>query len=404
MTDNASEEWRETTLGEFAPFVYGKGLPKAKRNPNGDVPIYGSNGVIGFHDEALTDGPTIIIGRKGTIGAVHYSPAPCWPIDTTFFVEGDDAELARFRYYAMSVLNLKDMNSDTAVPGLNRGSAHAVEMLVPSESAQRRVSAALGALDDKIELNARMNETLDETARALFRAWFVDFAPVRAKMSGAWRRGESPPGLPAALYDAFPDAMADSALGEIPAGWEVKGLDEIAQFRNGLALQKLRPKEGEGRLPVVKIAQLRSGRADSGEWATSDITPECVIDDGDVIFAWSASLMVKVWTGGRAALNQHLFKVTSSEYPAWFYLEWVKSHLPEFRRIAEDKTTTMGHIKRGHLAEAKCVVPDRALLSAADDIFADTLAKRIADDVQSFTLAEVRDTLLPKLLSGEISA
>ena len=161
MTDNAKPEWRETTLGEFAPFTYGKGLPKAKRNPDGGVPIYGSNGVIGFHDEALTNGPTIIIGRKGTIGAVHYSAAPCWPIDTTFFVEGDDAELARFRYYALSVLNLREMNSDTAVPGLNRTSAHSLEMRVPGESAQRRISAALGALDDKIDLNARMSETLD---------------------------------------------------------------------------------------------------------------------------------------------------------------------------------------------------------------------------------------------------
>lgn len=311
----ANAERRKTTLGEFAPFVYGKGLPKSKRNPNGGVPVYGSNGVIGFHDEALTDGPTIIIGRKGTIGAVHYSPVPCWPIDTTFFVEVADAELARFKYYAMSVLGMKEMNSDTAVPGLNRNSAHALEMVVPNEPEQRRISAALGALDDKIALNARMNETLDEMASALFRAWFVDFVPVRAKISGAWRRGESMPCLPAALYDMFPDAMEDSALGEIPAGWEVKGLDEIARFRNGLALQKFRPKEGEGRLPVVKIAQLRSGQADGGEWATSDITPDCVIDNGDVIFAWSGSLMVKIWTGGRAALNQHLFKVTSSEYP-----------------------------------------------------------------------------------------
>ena len=183
----------------------------------------------------------------------------------------------------------------------------------------------------------------------------------------------------------------------------MKGLDEIAQFRNGLALQKFRPKEGEGRLPVVKIAQLRSGRANGGEWATSDITPDCVIDNGDVIFAWSASLMVKIWTGGRAALNQHLFKVASSEYPAWFYLHWVEWHLPEFRRIAQDKTTTMGHIKRQHLTEAKCAVPDRALLSAADEIFADTLARRVAAGVQSFTLSEIRDTLLPKLLSGEAS-
>ena len=278
------------------------------------------------------------------------------------------------------------------------------EFPLPPVAVQRRVSAALGALDAKIEANARMSETLDEMSSALFRAWFVDFVPVRAKMSGEWRRGETLPGLPAEFWDMFPDTLRETALGEAPVGWGVKALDEIAQFRNGLALQKFRPKDGEGRLPVVKIAQLRSGRADGGEWATSGINPECVIDNGDVIFAWSASLIVKIWTGGRAALNQHLFKVTSSEYPAWFYLHWVESHLPEFRRIAEDKTTTMGHIKRSHLTEALCAVPDRALLNAADGIFADTLTQRIAADVQSSTLAEIRDTLLPKLLSGEVSA
>jgi len=429
LTDNADihpdrperppSEWRKTTLGEAAVLSAKTVSPSEL----GDVPYIGlehiapdalrlsGNGAASDVVSAKTSFQKgdILFGKlRPYFRKVALAPFDGICSTDIWVVKPAKGVDARFLFYAMANQDFVDMAAresvGTRMPRAKWEYAARYEFPLPPISAQRRVSATLGALDDKIELNARMNETLDETARALFRAWFVDFAPVRAKMSGAWRRGESPPGLPAALYDAFPDAMSDSALGEIPAGWEVKALDEIAQFRNGLALQKLRPKEGEGRLPVVKIAQLRSGRADSGEWATSDITPECAIDDGDVIFAWSASLMVKVWTGGRAALNQHLFKVTSSEYPAWFYLEWVKSHLPEFRRIAEDKTTTMGHIKRGHLNEAKCVVPDRALLSAADDIFADTLAKRVAADVQSFTLAEVRDTLLPKLLSGEISA
>ena len=273
---------------------------------------------------------------------------------------------------------------------------------IPSLPEQRRIAGILGALDDKIALNRRMNATLEGMAQALFRHWFVDYEPVRAKMSGRWRRGESLAGMLAELWDAFPARLAPTALGEAPAGWVVRSLDEIAQFRNGLALQKYRPKDGEESLPVVKIAQLRSGRADSGELATRDITPECVIDSGDVIFAWSASLMVKVWCGGKAALNQHLFKVTSSEYPRWFYLHWLEAHLPEFRRIAADKTTTMGHIKRQHLSEAKCVTPSRPLLDAADGILGDLYAQRVALEVQSSKLAEMRDALLPQLLSGEL--
>ena len=204
------------------------------------------------------------------------------------------------------------------------------------------------------------------------------------------------------IADLFPDRLVDSELGPIPEGWEVKALDRIANFQNGLALQKFRPTENEKRLPVVKIAQLRSGQADSGEWATEKITPECIVDDGDVIFSWSGSLMVKIWCGGRAALNQHLFKVTSSKYPKWFYLYCIESHLPEFQSIAGDKATTMGHIKRHHLSEAKCAVPDLTRFAATNDTFSDLLAKRISNVLESRSLAALRDVLLPKLISGQI--
>ena len=267
---------------------------------------------------------------------------------------------------------------------------------LPPLPEQRRIAHILGTLDDKIELNRRMNETLDEMARAIFKDWFVDFGPVRAKMEGR------APYLPDDIWKLFPDSLVDSELGQIPNGWEVKALDEIANFRNGLALQKFRPKENEDRLPVVKIAQLRSGYTKDGPWASANITPECVIDDGDVIFAWSGSLMVKVWCGGQGALNQHLFKVTSAEYPKWLCFHYTNHHLPEFQRIAADKTTTMGHIKRHHLSDAKCAVPSRDLLSATDEILDNLLVRSIAASVESRTLAAMRDTLLPKLVSGEV--
>ena len=391
MTDNASAEWRKTTLGDFAPFVYGKGLPKAKRNPNGDVPIYGSNGVIGFHDEALTAGPTIIIGRKGTIGAVHYSPVPCWPIDTTFFVEDDDAELARFRYYAMSVLNLKEMNSDTAVPGLNRGSAHALEMLVPSESDQRRVSAALGALDDKIELNARMNETLDETARALFRAWFVDFVPVRAKMSGAWRRGESPPGLPAALYDAFPDDMADSELGEIPAGWGKTTLGDFAPFVYGKGLPKAKRNQN-GDVPIY---------GSNG-----------IIGFHDKALTNGPTIII----GRKGTIGA----IHYSPVPCWpidttFFVESDSSELARFRYYAMsvlnlkdmNSDTAVPGLNRASAHALEMLVPSEsacAAIAAFGEYAAECDSRIRANTAESRSLAAIRDTLLPKLLSGEISA
>ena len=268
--------------------------------------------------------------------------------------------------------------------------------LLPRLSEQRAIAHILGTLDDKIELNRRMNRTLEEMARAIFQDWFVDFGPVRAKLEGR------EPYLPPELWDLFPDRLVDSELGEMPEGWEVKALDEIADYRNGLALQKFRPKESEGRLPVVKIAQLRKGRADSEEWAKETITPDCIIDDGDVVFSWSGSLMIKVWSGGRAALNQHLFKVTSREYPKWFYLHRIESNLTEFQDIAADKATTMGHIKREHLSGAKCVIPSQTILAVADGTFSNLLSQQISYDLQSRTLAVQRDALLQKLISGKI--
>ena len=265
----------------------------------------------------------------------------------------------------------------------------------PEIGEQRAIAHILGTLDDKIELNRRMNKTLEAMARALFKSWFVDFDPVRAKMAGRET------GLSQHLACLFPDRLVESELGEIPEGWEVSPLDEIAVFQNGLALQKYRPQVNEERLPVVKIAQLRSGKTDGGEWATSNIRPECIIDDGDVVFSWSGSLMVTVWCSGRAALNQHLFKVTSTRFPKWFFLHSVRSHLADFRTAA-GKATTMGHIKRHHLSDAVCAVPDSRFLAAADGPLSAIFERSISANVQSLTLAAMRDSLLPKLVSGEI--
>ncbi|HRT97416.1 MAG TPA: restriction endonuclease subunit S, partial [Planctomycetota bacterium] len=168
---------------------------------------------------------------------------------------------------------------------------------VPPLSEQRAIAHILGTLDDKIELNRRMSETLEAIARALFKSWFVDFDPVRAKMEGRWRRGQSLPGLPAHLYDLFPDRLVDSELGEIPEGWEVRSLDEIARFLNGLALQKYPPSEDRW-LPVIKIAQLRAGNTVGADRASADLDPEYIVQDGDILFSWSGSLECALWAGG----------------------------------------------------------------------------------------------------------
>lgn len=258
---------------------------------------------------------------------------------------------------------------------------------------QRRSASILSALDDKIELNRRMNETLEAQARALFRDWFVDFGPVKAKMTG------DAPYLAPDLWFLFPDRLDDDG---VPEGWSLKPLDEVANFLNGLALQKFPAEDGEPSLPVIKIAELRTGPTEKSNRASMDVPQKYIIGDGDFIFSWSGSLLAKFWTHGAGALNQHLFKVTSDTYPVSFYSQWVWHHLAEFQMIAASKATTMGHIQRGHLKAAMCVIPPSHVLQALSAVVEPLVDRTIANELESRTLAQTRDLLLPNLMSGEI--
>ena len=276
------------------------------------------------------------------------------------------------------------------------------ELYIPPLVEQRAIAHILGTLDDKIELNRKQNETLEAMARALFKAWFVDFEPVRAKMEGRWVRGQSLPGLPAHLFDLFPDKLVESEFGEIPEGWEMRSLDSIANYLNGLALQKFPPESETEFLPVIKIAQLRAGNTSGADKASTQIKPEYVVVDGDVLFSWSGSLEVEVWNGGKGALNQHLFKVTSNEVPKWFYFFATRHHLPDFRTIAAGKATTMGHIQRKHLTDARIAVAPPESMEKFDAVIAPLFDQLVSNAQQSRSLAQLRDTLLPKLISGQI--
>jgi len=282
------------------------------------------------------------------------------------------------------------------MPNLNTQILSALPVLLPSLPEQKSIAHILGTLDDKIELNRKTNETLEAMAKALFKSWFVDFDPVRAKAEGR------PTGLPAEISDLFPDSFEDSELGEIPSGWEVKALDEIAHFLNGLALQKFPPEDGAATLPVIKIAQLKKGDSTGADRCSTAVPSDYVVRDGDMLFSWSGSLVVDIWCGGDGALNQHLFKVTSKTFGKWFFYQWVNHHLPSFQEIAQGKATTMGHIQRHHLSEAKVLIPPPSLLAAMDSAFTALLDRSFGLRRQSIDLASVRDALLPKLISGEI--
>jgi len=291
-------------------------------------------------------------------------------------------------------VDIANQGSDgTKMPRAKWGHVASIKKEIPDMADQIRIGQALLVLDDKIELNQRMNQTLEAMARAIFKAWFVDFEPVKAKL-----KGEAYP-LPDEVMALFPDELVESELGLIPQGWRVKPLDQIANFLNGLACQKYPAEKSEkNALNVLKIRELRAGTFDkSSNRSTRKVDTKYIINDGDVIFSWSGSLLIRIWSGGEGLLNQHLFKVTSDKYPKWFYYFWTKYYLDEFIRIASDKATTMGHIKRNHLTEALTIVPSLNVLKKADDIISKYLKADYAKSIESHSLRMIRDNILTKL-------
>ena len=317
---------------------------------------------------------------------------------------------AKYLYYALQssyVRHQISWNEGTGTTVSNIRIPFLKQFLIPrNKNSEDEIANILSTLDDKIELNRKMNQTLEEMAQVLFTSWFVDFDPVHAK-AGCESDEElevvaKELGISKEVLELFPSEFVESEMGMIPLGWEVKPLDQIAHYQNGLALQKFRPKDENNFLPVLKIAQLKKGYADGEEKADPNIKPECIVDDGDVVFSWSGSLVVDVWCGGKVALNQHLFKVTSNEYAKWFYYHWTKQHLLNFQRVAAAKAVTMGHIKRSHLAEALCVVPDDTVFNMTETMLNPLLEKLILNRLEINNLQKTRDILLPKLLSGEL--
>ena len=238
-----------------------------------------------------------------------------------------------------------------------------------------------------------MNEKPAVMTRAIFKDWFVDFGPSHAKAAGR------APYLDPALWDLFPDTLDDD---DKPIGWKSTPLDEMAEFLNGLALQKFPASDPEDSLPVIKIAELRAGVTGKTHRDSRDIPERYLVKDRDFLFSWSGSLMAKFWTNGEGALNQHLFKVSSDRYPAWFFSHWIHHHLDAFRAIAASKATTMGHIQRRHLKEAMARCPPDDVLLALGQTIGPLVELTINNELEIRSLTQTRNLLLPKLMSGEI--
>ena len=387
-------EWRDITLGDFVSLQRGHDLTEPERRA-GRVPVLGSAGPSGFHDTALSKGPGIVIGRSGaSFGKVHYSREDYWPHNTGLYVTDFKGNDPLFAFYFLKALDFDRFNSGSAQPSLNRNFIYPIKIRVPKPPEQKAIAAVLGALDDKIELNRRMNATLEAMARALFQSWFVDFDPVRAKLDG-----RKPIGLDDGIAALFPDRLEDSPLGQIPKGWKagtvVDGFnltmgqsppgDTYNEVCNGLPFYQGRTDFGF-RIPIRRIYCSAPTRyAKPGDTLVSVRAPV-----GDINMANEECCI-----GRGVAAVRHKSGATSFTYHS------MASLFPDFARF-EAEGTVFGSINKDSFEKLRFVIPPQEIVAAYErQVGCLDEQIRILEN-QSRTLANLRDALLPMLLAGKL--
>ena len=378
--------WATTKLGDFSPLVYGKSLPKRSRVTDGHVDVFGSGGVDGKHDEALTNGPTIIVGRKGTVGKVYFSPTPCWPIDTTYFIEDEDLLSARFKYYALQALGLERLNYDSAVPGLKRDQAHSIQLRVPSADIQRHVATALGTLDDLIESNRRRIGILEEMARLLYREWFVHFR-----------------------FPGHEDAqLVDSHFDPVPEGWEAMKLSELVTTQYGYT-------ESASTEPVGPryLRGMDMNKTSYIDWSTVPFCPISRLDHQKFAVQVGDVFVIRMADPGKVGICERTVDAVFASYLVRlrpsddritpYYLFFALSDEPYQAWVTGASTgATRKSVSAKVMTEPYVVVPSPTVLEQFDEAVRPmrSLMSNLLE--QNAVLRETRDLLLPRLVSGEL--
>jgi type I restriction enzyme S subunit len=390
MTHTPPEDWCETTLGEITDKIGSGATPKGGSNAykQSGISLIRSQNILdlkfskeglAFIDDAQAEKLSNVEVKKNDllINITGDSVARSCLVNKDFLparvnqhvsILRANPNKASYKFLAYKIQFLKpELLSQSEIGATRRaitkGMLENLELLLPPLPEQEAIAEVLSSLDDKVDLLHRQNKTLEALAETLFRQWFIE--------------------------DADPD-------------WAEKPLDKVADYLNGLACQKYPPKNDSEKLPVLKIRELKGGIGKDSDWVTSNVPEQYLVKAGDIIFSWSASLMVKIWDGEDCVLNQHLFKITSENFPKWYYYLWTKHHLNEFIAIAETMATTMGHIKRSDLAACMCTVPDDNSLPSMNEKMVPIFTEIELNSKQIQTLEAMRETLLPKLISGQV--
>jgi len=375
-------DWIDTKLGDVLTLKRGYDLPTKDRRP-GPFPVVSSSGVTGSHDEAKVKAPGVVTGRYGTLGEVHFITQDYWPLNTTLYVKDFKRNDPRFISYFLKGLNFASYNDKSSVPGLNRNHLHTEIVHFPADGAeQRAIASILGAFDDKIELNRQMNHTLETMARAIFKAWFVDFEPVKAKAAGA----TSFRGMPHEVFDQLPARMTESEFGPVPEGWKIETVNSICEFNYGKALKASNRRHG-----IVPVY------GSNGPVGSHD---ESLVSGPGIVVGRKGNPGTVVWVPTDFYPIDTTFYITTKESSVW--LPYLRYALDELRLGTYGSDSAVPGLNRNMAYGLPVVVPNEDILASFAELFTLYQAMIYANETQSRTLASIRDTLLPKLISGEI--
>lgn len=432
-----SEHWISTTLGEYILFKNGKSSPS--RDIAEDIPVYGSNGIIGFSSESNAEEDSLIIGRVGSYcGSVYHSKKKCWVTDNAIIglpkVKGE----SEFWYFLLTKLQLNSYRSGSGQPLVNQSTLNSIPVEIPkSPSVRQAIGKQLFSFENKIYLNNQINQTLESIAQAIFKSWFIDFDPVRAKIAAKQEgkdselaamcviSGKSEAELRQmakedfaelqATAALFPDELVESELGEVPKGWEILDIDKTTSLiidHRGKTPKKLGSDWSDTGITVLSAKHIKDGYIVNREqlrFVDTELYNKWMkeeLEEGDILLTSEGPMgeMYYLASDEKYCLSQRLYALRANTdlISSAFLYFWLLSPYAKSDMNGRATGTTVVGIRQSELRKVKVLTPSKNICDLFNEKVKANLKQIALNNNKSVNLAQIRDTLLSKLLSGEI--
>ncbi len=398
----SSKEWKLTKWGKLATLEYGKSLRDYESKAEEDVPVYGTNGLIGYTDKPLCPFPSVIIGRKGAYRGVHYSNKPFFVIDTAFYLKPKANEIdLLFAYYQLLTQDINSMDSGSAIPSTSREDFYNLEFNLPPLPAQRRIADILSALDEKIELNRQINATLEALAQSIFREWFVELDP-----KGLLRNQASSQAMESGRTERK-SAGQTFRVSDLPQGWRVGKLGDVVEVKGGTTPSTKQEKYWNGEYYFATPKDLSNLSSPILLNTERKITKEGVsqissgiLPEGTLLLSSRAPIGYLAISNIPVSINQGFIAINAKETSNLFILHWLKENMETV--ISRANGSTFLEITKTNFKEIEIVIPDSETANRFEEVVNPIFEQIRNHEQQSATLASAREALLPKLMSGEV--